>query len=223
MDNITSKITKNKPALVLIGAANMSPSSPIKKYKRCPGTRKLATSLKKNGKCDVAYVDEYYTSQKCGRCFQQFTEGTRADRTKICLKCSPLDEAEPASVITSCTNKRKLAALRRQKQEEQEQQHQIQHQQTFSTATVSKRMQYIKKTQLLPATEEENVGITIWHRDISAAKLIRYKGNRMNCFFVNYIYTLILLLYISVYNRDLRFSGGRATSCFQQIRALIFT
>lgn len=115
MDQLTNRIVNNKSALVLIGAANMSPSSPIKKHQRCPGTRKLAISVKKKRNCDIVFVDEYKTSQKCGRCFQQFPDGTRANRMKCCKRCTPLDEAEPASTITSHINKRKLAALRRKK------------------------------------------------------------------------------------------------------------
>lgn len=45
---------------------------------------------------------------------------------------------------------------------------------------VSTKTQFVKKTNLLPVTEEEN-GSTIWHRDISAAKLILYKGILLNC------------------------------------------
>lgn len=181
MDQLTNRIVNNKSALVLIGAANMSPSSPIKKHQRCPGTRKLAISVKKKRNCDIVFVDEYKTSQKCGRCFQQFPDGTRANRMKCCKRCTPLDEAEPASTITSHINKRKLAALRRKKKEEQgQQQQQGAYPDHISAVMVSTKTQFVKKTNLLPVTEEEN-GSTIWHRDISAAKLILYKGILLNC------------------------------------------
>lgn len=202
MDQLTNRIVNNKSALVLIGAANMSPSSPIKKYQRCPGTRKLATSLKKKRNCDIVFVDEYKTSQKCGRCFQQFPDGTRADRMKCCKRCVPLAEAEPASTITSLINKRKLVALRRKKEEEQAQQQQGAYPQHISAVMVSKKTQLVKKTKLLPVTEEEYVGSTIWHRDISAAKLILYKGILLNSIKfrkrMNYIYFFIFHFAIGI-------------------------
>lgn len=174
MDTLTSKIVQNKSAMVLIGAANMNPNSPIKKYKRCPGMRRLVASMKKRGNCTCVFVDEYNTSQKCARCFEQFPEGTRAHRMKMCRRCDPIDEALPANVVSSYVSKRKL---RRRKQEQQVLQNHQQH-----AVMVQKKTRFIKNTELLPAAEgDAAVGQTIWHRDITAAKLILYKGKQVNC------------------------------------------
>lgn len=170
MDKLCSKLIEDQSAIVFIGAASINNSSPIKKHKRCPGTRRLMTALTKKPGVNCVFVDEYFTSQKCGRCFEPFPEGTRLHRFKICRPCVPLEEALPADRIWSDVGKKKL---RRQKQENHQQQ---------ASPMVRKKTRYIKNTDLLPAGENRTQ--TIWHRDITAAKLILYKGSEMNCILI---------------------------------------
>ena len=112
MDEIVDKVIGNKPktdgsrTLLVIGGTEFSPNSPIKKYRRCPGTRKLVNYVKKIPSCDVVFADEYNTSQVCGRCQRRYgtTEeekqkhikwNRRGIRMRLCSDCKP-----DASVIS---------------------------------------------------------------------------------------------------------------------------
>lgn len=78
MDKYVNYITgreegvEEKKALVFIGATQFSPSSPIKGYVRCPGLKRVVTFFKKKRNCVVIMVNEYNTSQVCGKCFRKF-------------------------------------------------------------------------------------------------------------------------------------------------------
>lgn len=87
IDKIAAFLTNKLKSIIYIGAAEMSPNSPIKirKNVRCPGTRKLVQSFKKLGNCYVRFVDEYFTSQTCARCYQRFDRNTRSHRFKVKL------------------------------------------------------------------------------------------------------------------------------------------
>lgn len=88
-DAMAEFITKNEPSLVALGAAEMSPDSPIgiKKGKRAPGTRHLENSIKKLGHSDVLRVNEDYTSQHCGDCHRKFPKNIYRNRFKVCVNC----------------------------------------------------------------------------------------------------------------------------------------
>lgn len=75
MDDIVHQLTdakQNGPIILSIGATEFASNSPIKRYWRCPGTRKLINYIKKITNCDVVFTDGYNTSQVCGRCYRRF-------------------------------------------------------------------------------------------------------------------------------------------------------
>lgn len=85
IDKIAARLTNKQKSIVYIGAAEISPNSPIRirKHVRCPGTRKLVKSFKKLGNCYIRFVDEYFTSQTCAKCFNRFDPNTRRNRFKV--------------------------------------------------------------------------------------------------------------------------------------------
>lgn len=85
IDRIAARLTNKQKSIIYIGAAEISPNSPIgiRKNVRCPGTRKLVKSFKKLGNCFIRFVDEYFTSQTCAKCFYRFPRNTRNDRFKV--------------------------------------------------------------------------------------------------------------------------------------------
>lgn len=167
MDRMRNQILGKRPALVLIGAANLSPDSPIKKYKRCPGTRMLCQSLNKTNVFDIDFVDEFRSSRVCGKCLKPFETSSTRFRFKKCSECQPLPEMRPATrIITNMPNREKQQERRRQE-----------------VSTIAKCKQFVKKNQLQPIDADgddpmvQKRLITVWHRDISAARVILYKGN----------------------------------------------
>lgn len=87
VDKTAARLTNKKKSIVYVGSAEISPNSPIKirKYVRCPGVRKLVKAFKKLGNVYIRFVDEYFTSQTCARCFSRFDQNTRKDRFKVNL------------------------------------------------------------------------------------------------------------------------------------------
>lgn len=85
IDKIAASLTNRLKSIIYIGAAEISPNSPIgiRKHVRCPGVRKLVKAFKKLSNCFVIFVDEYYTSQTCANCFGRFDRNTRKDRFKV--------------------------------------------------------------------------------------------------------------------------------------------
>lgn len=171
MDRLRNKIFgTEQPALVLIGAASLSPSSPIKKYMRCPGTRTLVKSLEKAKIFDIHYVDEYKTSRVCGLCCAAF-EGKTSYRYKICRDCRPLEELKPAKKITSNIPHR----------EKQWRKNKIMPPDHRLTEKFKKFDKTSRLMELMDVDEheqtKEKAKKTFWHRDSSAARLIMYKGN----------------------------------------------
>lgn len=61
IDRIAGKLVRHKAAIIFMGAAEIAANSiiSIKKYVRCPGTRKLIQAFKNRGNCIVRLVDEY--------------------------------------------------------------------------------------------------------------------------------------------------------------------
>ena len=154
MERVIEKIVrKGKKTIFFIGSAQMNPSSPIKKYMRCPGTRKLVQALKKYPNIQVVYVDEYMTSQVCMNDFKKFPERTKKHRQKKCDDCARLQEAQPASIIVTNRAKRTLQRERRELRENDpelaaQQQQQGEH-------LVSKLMLYNKTIRRQPNAEPE--------------------------------------------------------------------
>lgn len=192
-DNFAAQLTQKQPSIIYLGAAELAPNSPIgiKKRLRCPGTRKLLASFKKLGNCIVLFVDEYYTSQTCAKCFGRFDRRTKKNRFKICQQCHPNEHALLPGTIISKLSNRQLKKMRKEKREEierhrQQQQPQQNVNQQWNVVNptrpaaqrlVSKIVKFYKWLENengdLEYTAEEK---TVWHRDIVAAKCILYKG-----------------------------------------------
>lgn len=112
MDKYVNRITLQKKALVFIGSTQFSPSSPIKGYVRCPGLKRLVRCFKKKRNCVVILVDEYRTSQVCGKCFKAFDKKMqprkRRSRQRICFGCYPGNEMETATHVFVKKNNRRV-------------------------------------------------------------------------------------------------------------------
>lgn len=189
-DKTAAALTNKKPSMIYLGAAQMAPNSPIgiKKRLRCPGTRKLLVSFKKLGNCVVRFVDEYYTSQTCAKCFGRFDRRTKKYRFKVCTQCHPT--AMPKVIVSKSSNRR-MQQLRMQKRLEQRDQNEAERDSVNQEVRiaaypnrpdaqrlVSKITVFFKK-HLNVAGEwiaDETQTKTVWHRDIVAAKCILYKG-----------------------------------------------
>lgn len=181
-DELAVGITQNQPSLIMLGAAELNPSRPIgiKRNKRCPGVRKLVTSIKKLGHSAVIFVDEYFTSQTCANCFSRFDRNTRQHRFKVCKKCKPTNqvlESEwlPMKIVTQL-GKRALKA-KRQFWRNLYPNHGIQLiNQRPAERLVSKVVTYRKNWQPTVLNGELKGKTIVWHRDIVAARCILYKG-----------------------------------------------
>jgi hypothetical protein len=183
-DLIAAWLTIKKACLIFIGAAQMAPNSPIgiKKRLRCPGVRRLVRSFNKLGNCVVRFVDEFKTSQTCGKCFRPFDPRTKHHRYKVCHNCKPSAEVTNIwllgkTVISKKSNReyqkqrRSVAADVRERNQDP----------IMSYGLVSKLTISFKKWRL----NDDNEWIddrhphqlkTVWHRDIVAAVCILYKG-----------------------------------------------
>lgn len=190
IDKIAAKLVCHKAALIYIGAGQIAANSiiSIKKHVRCPGTRKLINAFKKRGNCVIRMVDEWMTSQLCGRCFNRFPRWTKPKRFKKCDNCIPDEHLGLPEMIVTNVSKRALQMYRatiRVWQEMAEQGDAIAAilTQRDTGRLVSKKQRFLKTW--LPnavnagtedAAQAQKVLKTVWHRDISAAKLILYKG-----------------------------------------------
>ncbi|XP_055295689.1 uncharacterized protein LOC129565154 [Sitodiplosis mosellana] len=190
IDLIAGKLLHFKTAIINIGAAEISPNCPIriKKYVRCPGVRKLIAAFKRRGNCVVRLVDEYMTSQHCARCFKRFPIWTKSKRYKKCNDCQPDERVGLPRTIYTNVSKRVLQMQRKIMRTWEEMRDQGDAiaailTQRNSGRLVSKKQRFFKTWQPNAA---ENAGTdaaqtrkllkSLWHRDISAAKLIMYKG-----------------------------------------------
>lgn len=125
MDKITNMLTScsnGEPILLCIGGAEFNASSPIKKYRRCPGVRKLVVYLKKKSNCDIVFVDEYNTSQSCGTCHEKYAKNSEDEakykrwsrlgyRYRTCMNCEPMRRhiiIPPAKVIQTPKPQRRI-------------------------------------------------------------------------------------------------------------------
>lgn len=186
MDKIAVKLTKNKPSIIYLGGAQLAPNRPIgiKRYKRCPGTRKMEVSVKKLGHSNVDIVPEEYTSQTCANCYKKFPRNTRKHRFKVCRRCRAVARGDPEVVAGTDKNSnlpRKIVTQhsKRYLQEERdfERTEAILFNQPVNRPLVSKVKVCRKNWPLIDmAQDDQKLPTVVWHRDIVAAKCILYKG-----------------------------------------------
>lgn len=182
-DEIAKQVTQNSPSLVMLGAAELNPNRPIgiKGRKRCPGVRKLVSSIKKFGHSAVIFVDEYFSSQTCSNCFRRFDRNTRKDRFKVCKKCKPTNDdivnaCLPNKIVTQL-GKRELKRARDLERDAGNMGDRVLQR---GERLVSKVASYRKNWQPNHLTGELQGKTVVWHRDIVAARCILYKGT-FNC------------------------------------------
>jgi hypothetical protein len=204
-DSIAGMLTGHQPTLIHLGAAQTPSNSPIgiKKGLRCPGNRKMIRSYKKCRGCHVNMVDEYYSSQTCGKCYARFDRRTKRNRFKICLDCKPIPDEmiiPLPSIIVGLQSKR-MRSLANFLAEIESDEHQLNGEgsaqpiQPNTTSLLPKVVIY-KKNWLVNsngvleygnAEPQQDDGVaamecearqhkTIWHRDIVAARCIMIKG-----------------------------------------------
>lgn len=205
-DSIAGMLTGHQPTLIHLGAAQMPSNSPIgiKKGLRCPGNRKMLRSYKKCRGCFVNMVDEYYSSQTCGKCYSRFDRRTKPNRYKICLDCKPYPNEmiiPLPSIIVGLQSKRMRSLMNflTENEAEQSDEHQLDgeanpHPIQPNTTRLLPKVVIYKKNWLVNSNgvlEYGNAELpnddaamecearqhkTIWHRDIVAARCIMIKG-----------------------------------------------
>lgn len=189
IDRIAAKLVNHKSALIFVGAGGNDANSPIriKKYVKCPGTRKLVHFLKRRRNCVIRMVDEWMTSQHCGKCFTRFPQWTRPKRFKKCDNCVPDDRLEPAESIVTNVSKRVLQferaimrVWRKMAREGNEIAATLVGRNQKRLVSAKQRLRATWQPNAMDAASEEAAHPTVWHRDISAAKLILYKGEYLN-------------------------------------------
>lgn len=191
IDKIAGKLVGHKAAIVFVGAGGNDANSPIKikKHVKCPGTRKLVNTFKKRANCVVRMVDEWMTSQHCGRCFTRFPQWTRPKRYKKCDNCHPDERLRLPEWIVTNVSKRLLQMNRTTVKMWQQMAEwgdaiaaSLTGRKTGRLVSGKRRFRKTWQPNAVEAGTEEaaqpqKVLKTVWHRDISAAKLILYKGN----------------------------------------------
>lgn len=192
----------------------MSANSPIKikKHVRAPGARKLAKSFKKMSGNVIRWVNESRTSRLCARCFDPFPLNTLSHRFKVCEFCLPnqVDWPDQLKLPTKIVTKKSKRMYRTERKELREE---MIRNPNEAVGFVSKMVCYKKNwhqnlafnldnnvdqhpNDEIDFTEDympeefneppdERILNTIWHRDISAAKLILYRGIFFKLFFKN--------------------------------------
>lgn len=192
IDKMAGKLCAHKASIIYIGNGTIAANCPfkIKKHVRCPGTRKLIESFKKRFNCIVRMVDEYNTSRLCGKCFRRF-DGKKSYRFKTCTDCHPNAALRLPRLIVTNVSKRLLQARRaivKTWQEMRDAGDGIAGA-LFRLGTrrlVSHKETFLKTWQPIANVCDRNVTHkTVWHRDISAAKLILYRGMSKECFIVH--------------------------------------
>lgn len=170
-----------------MGRAQVPANSPIKikKHVRAPGNRAMLKSFHKMEGNTIRMVNEFRSSRLCGRCYSPFPLSTLSHRFKVCDWCWPDNEEWPDGLklptkIVTMKSSRELKSQRRAiRRAMVEDRH-------GAVGFVSKVKVYRKNWQQNAANAAINTNAeyddgapvlkTIWHRDISAAKLILYRG-----------------------------------------------
>lgn len=177
----------------------------IKKHVRCPGNRKMLKSFHKLPNNVVKMTNEFRTSRICARCFTPFPLSTLSDRFKVCEWCMPDQDDWPDGLklprkIVTKKSKRVYQAERQAMREA------MIENPNQADGFVPKVISYRKYWQQNAVFEMEDFVVqrpgnihedmdftaddipedmfdqpmpilkTIWNRDISAAKLILYRG-----------------------------------------------
>lgn len=166
MDEVVNKIVGDEKSLVCIGATDFHPNSPIKGHIRTPGLKTINRFLKKKSKCDVLLVDEYRTSQTCGKCLKPFDRELhkvierRGHRYRMCIDCTAITTKMVApDIVVTDKSKRKIRNELRARVGE---------------------MRLLKKIAIVQNNHnnfQNNRYInTVWNRDICAARVILHKG-----------------------------------------------
>lgn len=174
----------HKPSIIYVGRGQIAANSPIKmkKHVRCPGTRKLIRSFQNRGNCVVRMVDENNTSQQC---LKRFPAGTKSYRYKKCTDCQPNPILLLPSLIVTDVSKQILQMRRTIEKEWRRMSNaggivgQIAADlfQQGTRRLVSKKKTFSKIWQPnANVNDGTETHTTVWHRDISAAKLILYRG-----------------------------------------------
>lgn len=109
-------------------------------------------------------MNEYNTSQVCGKCFKRFDKAyhrRRPGRQRICLNCDPGNEMETANAVWTKKNIRKMKKERE--------------------ANVNNNERVFKWIRVVPNNPPDheadmNIKNTLWDRDVSAGRVILYKG-----------------------------------------------
>lgn len=182
IDMLAGYLVNHKPAIVMFGAGKMSANSPIKIKKqklRCPFSRKLIAAFEKR-QCIVRMVDEFNSSQHCGVCIKRFPRRTKPFRFKKCENCVPKPILLPPTIVTN-KSKRELQMERAIMEAWQRMGNDGENE--IAALLTSGRL-VPKKTIFLktwyPNNEVDDdaapLHCTVWHRDISAARLIMYRG-----------------------------------------------
>lgn len=197
IDKLAGALVNHLPAIIYIGAGTIAANSPIsiKKYVRCPGTRKLVQAFRKRSNCVIFMVDEYNTSQHCAKCFNRFERRTKRYRFKMCANCQPNPILQLPTLIVTNVSKRALQMKRAIMGVWMEMRDQGNAIAAALTSTNTRRL--VSKKQCFLKTWQPNANVngedaaqshkTVWHRDICAAKLILYRGKF--CFISNlYVY-----------------------------------
>lgn len=193
VDNYVGKLVGNQSALVFLGDSGDTPAdSPIqmKKHVRCPGTRKLIKAFEKRSNCIVIRVDEWGTSQTCAACLQRFTRGHKSDKFKVCVGCKRKPITLLPTEIVTQVGKRTLQEFRKLERL-------LHADREAEPALMPKVQKYTKNWTFDLATGElENAAaehwfdgdrerqehVTVWQRDIVAAKNIMLKGISIDFF-----------------------------------------
>lgn len=185
IDKIANALVGFLSAIVYIGPTDFSPNSPIsiRKHMRCPGLRKLIGAFKKRSNVIIRLVDEWMTSQHCAKCFKRFLLATKSMRFKKCDNCLPNPIVRlPTSIVTN-VSKRMLQMQRAIMKVWNE----MSAAGNAIAAALSQPENYnlVPKKQVFLKTWTPNVNNggdganshkSVWHRDITAAKCILYKG-----------------------------------------------
>ena len=180
-----------------MGRAQVPANSPIKikKHVRAPGNRKMLKSFKKLEGNVVRMVNEFRSSRMCGRCFGPFALRTLSHRFKVCYWCWPNQNEWPDGLklprrIITMKSKRMLKWERRQLRDAM-----VENPNLVADGFVSKMICYRKNWQQNAAHNVDNnqnadcmevdededepgppISNVVWQRDITAAKLIMYRG-----------------------------------------------
>lgn len=178
-----------------MGAARAAANSPIKikKHVRAPGNGAMLKSFWKMEGNTFRMTNEFRSSRLCGRCYSPFPLSTLSHRIKVCDWCWPDNDEWPdgLKLPQKIVMKSKLVL----KAERRTIRNAIVDDPNYAAGFVSKVICYRKNWQQIAANQviinndehkddnEDDIKFdgtpvlqTIWHRDISAAKLIMYRG-----------------------------------------------